>query len=178
MSYANDVFGRVITFSTDGVYDTYTADNSTATIPPNPNGLGLNDFNNPVSVYTYPAGTNQNQAYMGWEIPLAANSNLLYYQAALEQYVNSYYTFETQYRFFVMYYLAVANGLTNRAAYIFPILNWAQGILSYSATYTAAVQALATAHNLSGIMASTWDFTQISPTVPSITLLGAIAIPN
>lgn len=107
-------------------------------------------------------------------------TNLTNFNNALMLWSHSYYSFETQFRFFMLYYLANTGGLLgapskpNRVAYIQPLIDWAQSIISYASSYTTSVMSQsdpATALNMQ------WDFGNIS-TPPTITLIGAVAISN
>lgn len=97
------------------------------------------------------------------------------FNAAVEDYVGSYFDLKTQFRFLVLYQHATLNGLTNRAAYILPMFNWVTGIIAYSQTFITSVM---TQTDPSVVAAMQWDFTQVSPQAPNVTLLGAIAIGN
>jgi len=104
----------------------------------------------------------------------AKKENLTNFSLALEQYVQEFYSLETQFRLFIIYYLAQQNSLTNRVAYIQPLLTWVQNVITYSATYTSTVMAI---NDAATALNSQWDFTQIG-VPPAVTLIGAISISN
>ena len=98
---------------------------------------------------------------------------LIQFNNALETFVANYYDLKTQFRLKILYDLAVANGLTNRAAYLLPLLNWVSSLVAYSSTFTATVLAQSDPATTAAL---NWDFTQLTP--PNVTLLGAISILN
>lgn len=107
-------------------------------------------------------------------LSIAKTQNIMAFNVALQRYSDSYFTNQTQFRFFVLYYNANQSATLkpNRSAYIAPLFDWMNSIISYSATYVATVMAqvdAATALNYQ------WDFTQIT-TPPAITLMAAIQI--
>lgn len=98
---------------------------------------------------------------------------LLEFNAAMEEYVGTVYDLKSQFRLKILYDLAVTGGLVNRAAYILPALNWAQAVIAYSAYFCGVVMAQS---DVTVVHTMQWDFTQINPGIPNVTLLGAISI--
>ena len=167
MSLPNDAYGRTITVQTTGNDSLYTITNS--------DGSTLT-LDCPVStpIEQVYAAINAMQP-TNWVPSLVQcqTINLQNFNAALEIYSTSIYSLETQFRLFMLYYSAVQNGLTNRAAYLAGLFTWLNSIIDYAATYTGSVMAQtdpATALNMQ------WSFSGLS--IPSIKLLTAIQIPN
>jgi len=104
----------------------------------------------------------------------AKMQKLLAFQQVIRDLVNACYSTDQRLNFNAMYTVAVTEGRTNRAAYIYQLFSWASAIVGYSATYSASVNALST---VADVQASQWDLSQI-PADPKVNPLVAISIPN
>lgn len=162
---SNDSWGRSVALSVDADgNDLYTVTDS----------LGI------VSEFAFPTGTALIDVYR----TIQANSpsvasllpekqrTLIEMQAQLQTYVEQYYDMRTQLRFCILYQAAVSAGLTNRAAYIGQLNTWVNALATYAASFTTSVM---TQSDPETVAAMQPDFTQAG-VVPSVTMLGAIAI--
>lgn len=145
----NDAYSNKVTFSTNGVKDTYVIDGSAA--------------------YQFPAGTPQPAAYLA----IAKKENLLQFQSEVQEYVGARYSLDVRFNLNALYQLSLQQGLTNRAAYITQLFTWAQGIVTYASTYTSSVMAMTKG---SDIAAAKFDSTQmpVDPLVSSMTAIGIL----
>ena len=162
MTFATDQFGRAITSSDNGDgTTTFSVDNGpSVTLPSTATTADV------IAVFN---GMSPSVASLSPE----KRQKLLDFNDALEDYVTTYFDLKTQFRIKIIYDLAVAQGLTNRAAYLLPLLNWVNALMSYAATFTASVMAQSDAATVAEMQ---WDFGQVSVSPPSVTLIGAISI--
>ena len=93
----------------------------------------------------------------------------------LRTYVDSKFDLATRQNFIVLFILAKEDGLTNRLAYLRPLIDWAKQVISFSAQQLALMQSLATADD---VMDFTWSFEELEHTAPSVTLAAAVQILN
>ena len=96
-------------------------------------------------------------------------------QEAIRAFVNESYSLEQRFNFNAMYLVAVQNGLTNRAAYIFQLFNWANSVVQYAAQFAAAVNALTTVEE---VQSHYWDFSALALSDPKISPVVAVSITN
>lgn len=146
----NDAYGHTVSMSTDGTTDTYLVGGSTS--------------------YEFPAGTDQGVVYLS----IAKQWNLQMFMVALQSYIQGSFPVATQLQFVCMYLAAQAGGLTNRATYIAQLLTWLNVVEAYAATYVTGIQGLSDP----SVVAATIINTTLITAAPSVTLLGAISIPN
>ena len=147
----DDAYGNTVTFSTDGINDTYTAANYPAVVVAH--------------------GTPQAAAYL----KMAIQENLLLAQDAAINFTCSRYSIEVRDSLRNIYTLAVLNGLTNRAAYCLQLMTWGQSIASYMATYMVTIKAQ---NNPATVASLVPDFSSFVGTDPLVTPVGALAISN
>jgi hypothetical protein len=108
-------------------------------------------------------------------LPQAIQRNLQEFQAAVEDFVDNSYSLEIRFNFMALYVLATQAGLTNRAAYISQLFTWAQAVVSYSASYAGAINAMT---DIAQVTTTKWDFTKISIPNPHVSPMVAIQIVN
>lgn len=77
-------------------------------------------------------------------VPVAKMKKLADLKVTVQNYIESHYDILTRQQLSNLYMLAKFDGLTNRAAYVRPGLDWINSILSYAATTAMAIQALTT----------------------------------
>jgi hypothetical protein len=145
----NDAYGRTVSFSTDGTTDSYTVGES--------------------QVFNFPAGTPTDAAYLG----IAIGKNIEIFQAAVSDYALNAYSYADRFTLLALYHTAQAAGLTNRQAYIFQVMLWAEAVTAYALSYISAVKALT---DPTIVVATAPDFSTITPQDPLITPLAAMAI--
>lgn len=150
MDLSNNAYGQTVSRTSDGTTDYYLVGGSVT--------------------YQFPTGTPVGAAYLS----ITIQTNLLMFKAASQDFVQTLYPPQTQIQMLSIYLAAQASGLTNRMAYVARLLTWINGVLAYSATYVAGVQAL---RDPAAVVAAQWDVTQF-PADPAITLLGAMSIPD
>lgn len=114
-----------------------------------------------------------NTWFTSYQLAQAISQKIASFKAALNTYSLVAYTTDGVTDFLTMYSQAKSAVRVNQAAYIQPLFNWRQSLITYSSTYTAAVSAMT---DLSTVQASVWDIPGNTNTVPSITLAGALAI--
>lgn len=146
-----EAYGRSVSFSTDNVHDTYK----------------LSDG----SLFIVPAGTPQAAVY----VKMAIQGNLLEFQAAVHDFVNSKYSLDVRFNFNAMYILAQQNNFANRMVYIEQLFTWAQAVVAYCAVYSGAVSALT---DPVVIKATVWNFANIQIPDPLVSPLVAVGIMN
>lgn len=146
----DDVYHNSIAKVTAGGFDIYTAGSY---------------------VFKFPAGTNQNVAYLS----MAIQQNLAQFQIEMATFVTSRYSLDTRFNFIALYTNAQANALTNRLAYISQIFTWSNSIITYASTYVASVKALT---NPATVATTKWDFSAFIASDPLINPLSAIQISN
>lgn len=143
-----DAYGHTVTMTTDGITDTYLV------------GGARN--------YSFPAGTpDANVA-----ISISVQANLLIFNDALTEYVNSHYTAENRLRWTTLYLEFQYFNQPNKLAYVAQLLSWGNAISTYTAVYIGTLMAKT---NLSEIAAMVFDPTQFSAD-PAINLLACMQI--
>lgn len=105
---------------------------------------------------------------------IAKAQNIAAFQSAMAGFVSSHYTLDNRFNLLAEYQIALANGLTNRAAYIFQIFTWANSCMNYVSTYVASIMAMTDA---STVLSTLWNFDLIA-TDPAISPIVASQIPN
>jgi hypothetical protein len=90
-------------------------------------------------------------------------------------FVNSRYDLEKRVNYLGIYNNAINKGLTNRAAYFQPLLDWQNSVYMYSAYVQYTINNLTTIEDVNNF---TWDFTTLLNTDPLITYGGAFSINN
>lgn len=88
-------------------------------------------------------------------------------------FVNSRYDLEKRVNYLGIYNNAINKGLTNRAAYFQPLLDWQNSVYLYSAYVQQTIMSLTTIEDVNNF---TWDFTTLLNTDPMITYAGAFSI--
>lgn len=90
-------------------------------------------------------------------------------------FVNSRYDLEKRVNFLGIYNNAINKGLTNRAAYFQPLLDWQNSVYLYSAYVQQTIMSLTTIEDVNNF---TWDFTALLNSDPLISYGGAFSISN
>lgn len=117
-----------------------------------------------------------NSAFSSPETLAAAKAaRLLDLKTSVQSWIDGRYDMPTRMNFLVIYTLAKDDLLVNRAAYIKPLLTWANSIISFSGTHAAAISAL---ESVAAVKAYQWDFSALEASDPKLTLLAAIQIAN
>jgi hypothetical protein len=111
----------------------------------------------------------------GLSKPAAIAKRIADLREEVRLFIESRYDAPTRMNFNGIFMLAKEDGLTNRLAYVKPLLEWFSSVISFTATVAAAIQAQSTADD---VMEYQWDFNTLTTTDPQITLLGAISIPD
>lgn len=106
-------------------------------------------------------------------VPVAKTKKLTLLQTTVQNYVELHYSMLIRVQFINLYMLAKNDGLTNRAAYIRPGLDWMNSILSYAATAANAIQALST---VSAVQSYTIDVAGNVGADPLLTVGAAVLI--
>jgi hypothetical protein len=106
-------------------------------------------------------------------LPVAIAENIAAFQTSLQAFVDSSYGVDTRMNFIGLYINAQINGLTNRMAYIAPLLAWQNAVIEYAATYVATVSAMT---SVSTVMATAPDFSSLQASNPNLTPIAAIQI--
>lgn len=75
-------------------------------------------------------------------VPVAKMKKLVSLNQIVQDFIESHYPLLTRIQFINLYTLAKFDGLSNRAAYIRPGLDWLNSVLSYAISASAAIQAL------------------------------------
>ena len=161
----NDQYGRTVTFSSDGNIDTYTF------------GIG--------TVLEFPAGTSLDLVYcsINSQAPLASEPtlsqtiacNVAAFQIALSEFVNSQYTSMDRLNLIGIYINAVTNNLTNRQAYLAPLLVWQNSVILYASSYITSVEAM-TDPNM--VLTTVWSFDSLAASNPNLKSAIALQISN
>jgi len=144
----NDIYGRTVSMTTDGVTDTYLVG-------------GAFDF-------ALPAGTNSAVAYLAF----AKQGKLLQFKSAITEFGQNHYDATTQQQLVILYLAAKASEKVDREAYLAQLFAFVNSVTAYSVAFSAAVNACS---DPSTIAAMQWDLSQIASD-PGVTLAGAIAI--
>lgn len=108
-------------------------------------------------------------------LPVAIQTNLTQFMAAMQVWVQAQYPPQNQIQFLATYLAAQQAGLTNRQAYIGQLLTWLNSIETYAAGYVATVKSLTDPVVVQNTL---WDFTQVQVPNPLISLVVAIGINN
>lgn len=95
--------------------------------------------------------------------------------SSVKAYMNCYFDLDTRQSMSTLYFQARLDGLTNRSAYLQPMVDWANSIISYSRSFVLQVQALTDVNDVDAIL---WDIQGNVSNPPAITLAGAISIEN
>lgn len=106
-------------------------------------------------------------------LSVAKLQKLTQFRTDIMAYRDSFFDRDTREAFRTLRDLAIRDGLTNRLAYLDPLLDWAESIVAYSASVGAQIQA---AVDQSALDAITWDIRTNTGAVPSVTLLAASQI--
>lgn len=143
-----DAYGHAVTFSTDGTTDTYSVGNA----------------NN----YTFPAGTIDAVV----AATLAIQANMIIFNAALTDYINTRYTLESRSRWMALYLEFQAYSQPKKLAYVTQLLAWGNAISTYTSNYIIALMAMT---NPTTIAATKFDPSQFSAD-PQINLVACMTI--
>lgn len=148
MTITSDAYKHDVAFSTDGTTDTYVVGGA--------------------FTYNFPAGTSDGVV----AVTLAIQANLMIFNNALTEFVNTHYSNESRLRWVILYLECQAFSRPNRATYIAQLLSWGDAISVYTSAYIAALMAM---QNPAAIAAKTFDQTAI-PADPAINLLTCMQI--
>lgn len=105
--------------------------------------------------------------------PQAITAKIAQLKAELQAWIELQYDLPTRLNFHTIYTMAAVTGKTNRAAYIQPLLAWAETLVSFTSTTSAALQAQSTAD---AVLAYAWDFSALASSNPKLNLMAAIQI--
>lgn len=160
-----DANGRSVQFQTDGSADTYSV-------------IDLISGNFSID---FPTGTSQGEAFDTINSTNVPNKGQTI-QLQMTKFNNDAVTYaagkisqQQQDQLLRLYILAKFGGLANRAAYIEPMLIWANSLVAYAAQVAGQMQAAA---NAQAVMKITWDIASNTGAAPNVNALGAISIPN
>lgn len=149
-SLPNDVYGHVITMTTDKVKDTYS--------------VGGGAF------YSFPAGTPQEAAYLS----MAKQWHLKLFNSELSSMIDSHYTLETRSRWMSLYLeFRDSDSSPNKLAYVKQLLEWGLSISRYTNNYVIDVMSL---NSPEEVLAKKWDFSEFDASDPRLTLIACMQI--
>lgn len=151
MSLDNDIYGRTVDMTTDGVTDTYVVGGT--------------------FYFAFATGTPLTPIYKSF----AVQGKMLPFKSAVQDFINNRYDLPTRINFLTMYLNATKNSLTNRLIYLDQLMTWATAVIAYSAAFQTTVAAGADAATIAAI---NWNFSTLETSDPLLTLGAAIAISN
>lgn len=163
----DDNYGRTVTYSTDGIFDTYTVSG---------NGITF--------TLSFITGTDLTQVYaainsIGNTVPpvlaVAIAQNISNFENQMQIFLDSRYSTDTRMNFIGIYINAQINGLTNRQAYVAQLLTWQNAIIVAAATYVDMVSAMT---NVATVQATTFNFSALTAEDPCLTPIAALQISN
>lgn len=108
-------------------------------------------------------------------VPVAKLKKLALLSQTVLDFIESHYPLLTRIQFMNLYMLAKFDGLSNRAAYIRPGLDWLNSILAYAISASAAIQALSV---FADVNSYTIDIAGNVSADPLLTVGAAILIVN
>jgi hypothetical protein len=108
-------------------------------------------------------------------LAVAIATNIAGFQSSINEFVNQCYSIETRLNFMGLYINAQINGLTNRMAYIAPLLAWQNSVIQYAAGYVASISAET---DVPTVLATVPNFSALTLSNPNLSPIAALRIPN
>lgn len=106
-------------------------------------------------------------------VGVAKAQKLAEFKVAVQEYIDSKYDFNTRQQLANLFMLAKFQLKLNRAAYLQPLLEWIDSVLTYSQHVVSTVSGMSDPVAIANM---SWSFDANVMTDPKLTLAGAIAI--
>lgn len=107
--------------------------------------------------------------------PQAIAQQIAAFRTDFRAWIDTRYDQPTRINFISMFLLAKETGKTNRLAYIQPLLEWSDSLVTFAGTVATAIQSQSTAAD---VLAYQWSFISLEQSDPRVTLLAAVQIPD